>query len=80
MAHEESHETPTSEEETSRKSFYDMTKMMKILFEERNSRLQGERSYPPRGNEDSGDKTPKGNGGNGGTPPPSPPSFTSSTI
>jgi len=37
-------------------------------------------SNPPRGNEDSGDKTPKENGGNGDTPPPSPPSSTSSTI
>jgi hypothetical protein len=80
MAHEESHETPTSEDETFKKSFYDMTKMEKVLFEERNARLEGESSNPPRGNEDSGDKTPKGNGGNGDTPPPSPPSSTSSTI
>jgi hypothetical protein len=57
-----------------------MTKMVKCVFEERNARLQGESSYPPRGNEDSGDKTPKGNGGNGDTPPPSPPYFTFSII
>ena len=54
--------------------------MVKVLFEERNTRFQGEISNPPRGNKDSGDKTPKGNGGNGDTPPPSPPSSTSSTI
>ena len=80
MAHEESHEIPTSEDETVRKAFYDMTKMVKVLFEERNTRFQGEISNPPRGNKDSGDKTPKGNGRNGDTPPPSPPSSTSSTI
>jgi hypothetical protein len=32
MAHEESHQTPTSKEETSRKSFYDMKKKMKIYL------------------------------------------------
>ena len=77
MAHEESHGTLPSEEETFRKYFYDMTEMVKFLFEERNARLQGERSNPPKGNEDSGDKTPKVNGGNVDTPPPS---STSSTI
>jgi hypothetical protein len=80
MAHEESHEIPTSEYETFRKYFYDMREMVKVLFEERSTRLQGEISNPPRGNEDIGDKTQKGNGGNGDTPPPSPPSSTSSTI
>jgi hypothetical protein len=80
MAHEESHETLTLEDETFRKAFYDMTKMVKVLFEERNARLQGESSNPHKGIEDSGDKTPKKNGGNGDTPPPSPPSSTSSTI
>jgi hypothetical protein len=46
MAHEESHETLTSEDETVRKYFYDMTKMVEVLFEERNARLQGESSNP----------------------------------
>jgi hypothetical protein len=32
MAHEESHETLTSEDETFRKYFYDMTKIVKVLF------------------------------------------------
>jgi hypothetical protein len=80
MAHEESHEIPTSEEENFIKSFYDMKKMVKFVFEERNVRLEGERSNPPKGDEGNGDKNTKGNGGNGDTPPPSPPSSTSSTI
>jgi hypothetical protein len=46
--------------------------MVKVLFEERNARFQGESSNPPKGYEDSGDKNTKGNGGNGDTPPPSP--------
>ena len=57
-----------------------MIEMVKALFEEGNARLQGERSNPPKGNGDSGDKNPKGNGGNDDIPPPSPPSSTSSTI
>jgi hypothetical protein len=80
MAHEECHETPTLEDETFRKYFYDMTKMVNVLFEEINARLQGEISNPPKGNGDSGDKNPKENGGNGDTPSPSPPYSTSSTI
>jgi hypothetical protein len=80
MDHEEIHGTLPSEEETFRKGFYDMTKMVKVLFEERNARFQGESSNPPKGNGDSADKTPKGNGGNGDTPPPLPPYSTSSTI
>ena len=33
MAHEESHEVPTLDEESFKKDFYDMEGMMKILFE-----------------------------------------------
>jgi len=80
MSHEESHGTLPSEEEKFKKYFYDMTEMVKVLFEEINAILQGESSNPPKGNGDSGDKTPKGNGGSGDSPPPSPPSSTSSTI
>jgi hypothetical protein len=53
--------------------------MMKVLMEERNTRLQGEGSNPSKNKGDNGDKTPKGNGGNGASPPPSPPSSSSST-
>jgi len=44
--------------------------------------MQGykESSNPPKGNEDNGDKTPKGDGGNDDTPPPSSPSSTFSTL
>jgi hypothetical protein len=80
MAHKESHETLTSKDETFRKAFYEMIEIVKVLFEERNERLQGESSNPLNGNGDSGDKTLKGNGGKGDTPPPSLPSSTSSTI
>jgi hypothetical protein len=48
--------------------------MVRVLYEERNARLQGESSNPPRGNGGNGDENPEGDGGNGGTPPPSPPS------
>jgi hypothetical protein len=39
VAHEESHETLTLEDETFRKDFYDMTEMVKVLFEERNAQI-----------------------------------------
>jgi hypothetical protein len=77
MAHEKSHGTLPSEEETFKKALFDMAEMVKVLFDERNERLQGESSNPPKGNGDSGDKNPKGNGGSGDYPPPS---STSSTI
>ena len=32
-----------------RKAFFDMTEMVKVLYEDRNSRLQGESSKPPKG-------------------------------
>jgi hypothetical protein len=70
MAHEKSHGTLPSEEENFRKDLYDMTEMVKVLFEERNARLQGESSNPPNGNGDNGEKTLKGNGGSGDSPPP----------
>jgi hypothetical protein len=41
MAHEESHVTLSSEEETFRKYFFDMDEMVKVLLDERNARLQG---------------------------------------
>lgn len=51
------------DERTFRKVFYDMCEMVKMLYNERTTRLQGESSNQP-----------KGNGGNGRKPPPSPPS------
>jgi len=66
------------DERTCRNSFFEMYEMVKVLYEERNSRLQGESSKPPKGDEGNEDKSPKGNGGNGDKPPPSPPSSSSS--
>ena len=51
-----------------------MTEMVKVLYEERNTRLQGESSKPPKGEGSSG-----GGNGNGDKPPPSPPSSSSSS-
>jgi hypothetical protein len=73
MAHEESHEHIPTEDEDLRKDFMEMREMMKLLMEERNTRLQGEGSNPSKHKGDTGDKTPNGNGGNGASPPPSPP-------
>ena len=62
----------TEDEKTIRKAFFDMTEMVKILYEERNIRLQGESSKPLKGEGSSG-----GGNGNGDKPPPSPPSYSS---
>jgi hypothetical protein len=78
MDHEESHEHIPIEDDL-RKAFMEMREMMKVLMEERNTRLQGEVSNPSKHKGDSGDKTPNGNGENGASPPPSPPSSSSST-
>jgi hypothetical protein len=80
MAHEESHEHIPTEDEDLIKAFMEMREMMKLLMEERNTRLQGEGSNPSKHKGDSGDKTPNGNGGNGASPPPSPPSSSSSST
>ena len=62
------------DEKTFRKAFFDMTEMVKVLYEERNTRLQGESSKPPKGEGSLG-----GGSGNGDKPPPSPPSSSSSS-
>lgn len=53
--------------------------MVKVLYEDRNSRLSGESSKNPKVDGGKGGKTPKWNGGNGDKPPPSPPSSSSSS-
>lgn len=60
------------DEKTFRKAFFEMYEMVKVLYEEGNSRLYGEISKPPKGYGGKGDKPPKGNGQNGEKPPPSP--------
>jgi hypothetical protein len=64
MVHEEIHEHIPIEDEDLRKAFMEMREMMKLLMEERNTRLQGEGSNPSKHKGDNGDKTPNGNGGN----------------
>jgi hypothetical protein len=73
MDHEESHEHIPTKDEDIRKAFMEMREIMKLLMEERNTRLQGEGSNPSKHKGGSGDKTPNGNGGKGACPPPSPP-------
>lgn len=50
MAHEEGHMGMSEDERTFRKSFFEISEMVKVLFEERNTRLQGEGSNPPKCN------------------------------
>lgn len=64
IAHEEGQgqEKMFEDERAFRKANFDMTEMVKMLYSERTTRLQGESSNQP-----------KGNGGNGSKPPPPPP-------
>ena len=70
-----------SEEEAFKKSFYDLTNMVRVLYEQRNTRMAGENSKNPHGEGSSGDKKydKKDSKGNGGKPPPYPPSSSSSS-
>lgn len=77
MEHEGGLEEMSEDERNFRKQLFEMSEMVKDLYEERNFRLQEESSKPPRG---KGDKPPKWNGGNGDKPPPSPPSSPSSST
>ena len=56
MSHEGGVYNMSDEENTFRKSFFDMTKLGKVLYEERTSRLQGESSKPSKGEGSSGGK------------------------
>ena len=91
MPHEEGeiHEEvdPKEEERVFRKAFLDMAEMVRIIYQERNERLEGEGSKiqkegqgSPGGKHDE-DKSNKGNGGNEGNGgPPSSPSSSSSSF
>ena len=74
---------PKEEERVFRIAFLDMTKMVRILYQERNDRIAGEGSKNKKEGDDSSrgkkgnDQSKKGNGGNGD--PPSPSSSSSST-
>ena len=75
------------EERVFGKAFLDMTKMVRILYQERNERLEGDGSklhnegQGSSGGHNDEDKLKKGNGGNGGNgePSSSPSSSSSST-
>ena len=60
----------TEDEKDFRKDLFNMTNMVKVLYEERNTRLQGESSRPPRREGYPGG----GFNGNGDEPPSTPPS------
>jgi len=62
----------TKDKKAFRKAFFDMTEMVKVLYEERNTKLQAESSKPPKGEGSS-----RGGNGNGDKPPPSPLSSSS---
>jgi len=82
MSIEREPEGPSSKEEEFKKAFYTLTEMVKVLYEERNTRMVGESSKPPHGEGSSEDKKDekKDSKGNGGKPPPSPPSSSSSSL
>jgi len=52
VAHEEGPEGMNEDEKIFRKEFFEMSEMVKVLYEERNSRLHGENSKPHGGKED----------------------------
>ena len=78
---------PKEEERVFRKTFLDMTEMVRVLYQERNERLEGEGSKLHKegqgssGGQNDEDKSNKGNGGNGGSgkSPSSPSSSSPST-
>jgi hypothetical protein len=78
MAHAESHERVSDEEEDLRQTVIELRNMMKILLEW-NIMSQGQGSNPSMHKGGGGDKTPNRDGGNGASPPPSPPSSYSSS-
>ena len=49
MAHEGEPENFSKHEKDFRKAFFDMTQMVKFLYEERSTMLQGDCSSPPKG-------------------------------
>ena len=70
MSHEGGNDNMTEEEKAFRKYLFDMIDMVKVLYEERNTRLQCESSKPPRGESFLGG----GGNGNGDNPPSTQPS------
>jgi len=65
-----------SEEDAFKKCFYDLTDMVRVLYEGRNTRMVGESFKSTHGEGSSKDKIyeKKDSKGKGGNPPPFPPS------
>ena len=74
MSHEREPTNMTEDEKVFRKASFDMKKLVKVLYEDRNTKLQGERSKPTKGEGYS-----EGGNGNGSKPPPSRPFSSSSS-
>ena len=75
MSRERELRGPSSEVKEFKTYFSTLTEMVKVLYEERNTRMVGESSKPPYGEGSSESKKDenKVSKGNGGKPPPSPP-------
>ena len=75
LGEEETHEEvdPKEEERVFRKAFLDITEMVRVLYQDRNERIEGEGSKLHKegqgssGGHNDEDKSKKGNGGNGGS-------------
>jgi len=84
MSHEGGLDNILKDETSFKKEFLDMTHMVKVHYEERNSRLKGESSKPSKGKNSSGgkggddDKLSKGNCDE--PPSSSPPSSSKTTL
>jgi len=81
MSREKEPKGPSLEEEEFKKAFLTLIEMVKVLYEERNTRMVGGSSKPPHGEGSSEDKKDKKKDSkrNDGNPPPSPPSSSSSS-
>lgn len=56
ISHEGGLDNISKDENSFKKEFLDMTHMVKVLYEDRNSRLKGESSWPSKGEGSSGGK------------------------
>lgn len=76
MSREREDESPSLEEKEFKKYFYTLTEMVKVLYEERSTRMVGESSKPPHGDGSSEEKIKekKDSKGSGEKPPPYSPS------
>jgi len=73
MAHEEGEEILFEAKREIRKSFYDMTEMVNVLYDESTTHIQGEISHQPKDEKGGGNGPPEDGDGGGSKPPPHPP-------